>query len=105
MELREKGIVNFVVQPGGVKTDITDSVVGDDLIAIMDGFKQYMTDTLELPGHSMVALAARSLQGDEGRVNWLSGRFWDCEEDLEELIAKKEEIEKKGLYHLRIRKL
>jgi short-subunit dehydrogenase len=105
MELREKGILNFVIQPGAVRTTISESVEGDDLKGLMDGFKEYMIDTEELAGHSMVALAARSLQGEEGGVGWLSGRFWDCEEDLEELIAKREEIEEKGLYQLRIQKL
>jgi hypothetical protein len=50
----------------------------------------------------MVALAAKSLRGE---VRWLSGRYWDVQEDLEEILKRRQEVEEKDLYQLRIRKL
>ena len=70
---------------------------------MMDGYLPYMTDTESLPADSMVALAA--LTEGEGRARLLSGRYWDVQDDLEEILGERERIEREGLYQLRIRKL
>jgi short-subunit dehydrogenase len=111
LELREKGILNFVIHPGNIKTDLNQgaAVIGADMKALMDSWAPYMTDTLELPAQSMVALAVLGLngkgQGGDERVQVLSGRYWDVQDDLEEILGKKGEIEQRNLYQLRIRKL
>jgi len=68
-----------------------------------------MTDALELPAQSMVALAVLSVnekdKGGDEKIKVLSGRYWDVGDDLEEILAKKDEIEERNLYQLRIRKL
>ena len=68
-----------------------------------------MNDTPELGAQSMVALAVlggneKGKGGDE-RVKVLSGRYWDAQDDLEEILNKAGEIEVRNLYQLRIRKL
>ena len=70
---------------------------------------QYMTDDIELPAQSMVALAVlagnNEDKGGDERVKVLSGRYWDVKEDLEQILEKSGEIAERDLYHLRIRKL
>lgn len=70
---------------------------------------QYMTDDIELPAQSMVALAVLAGndedKGGDERVKVLSGRYWDVKEDLEQILEKSGEIAERDLYHLRIRKL
>lgn len=68
-----------------------------------------MIDSIELPAQSMVALAVlagneKGKGGDE-RVKALSGRYWDMNDDLEQILEKSGEIAERDLYHLRIRKL
>jgi hypothetical protein len=68
-----------------------------------------MIDSIDLPGQSMVALAVlagneKDKGGDE-RVKVLSGRYWDTNDDLEQILERSGEIAEKDLYHLRIRKL
>jgi hypothetical protein len=106
MELREEGILNFVIHPGNIETDLNQgsAVVGQDMKELMDSWAPYMIDTLELPAQSMVALAVFSLnakekEGDDS-VEVLSGRYWDVQDDLEEILTKKAEIEERDLYQL-----
>ena len=44
-----------------------------------------LTETTELPGHTIVWLT-------QERREWLAGRYIDCTWDVEELLAKKDEI-------------
>lgn len=107
LELRSQNIYNFVLHPGNIPTDLNQmdsAYLGDEMRDMMRAYVQYMLTQLALPADSMVALAALLYGGDE-RVGVLSGRLWDVEDDLEEMLGKKEEIEEKGLYHLRTRKL
>jgi hypothetical protein len=73
----------------------------------MRGFVLYMNDTVELPAWSMVALALLSGEGEgkDKRVKVLYGRCRDVEEALGMLLEHIKEIEERGLYHLRTRKL
>lgn len=104
-ELRPQGIFNFVIHPGAIATELStgSGVVGEEMKTIMKVFDPYMVDIVELPAWSMVALAA--LVGKDERVGILSGRYLDVTDDLGELLEKNWEIEERGLYHLRIRKL
>lgn len=111
MELREKGILNYIIHPGNIgSTDLTVSegaTVGQDMKDIMKGFADsgLMNDTLALPADSMLALASLSQGEDIEKVRFLSGRYWDVQDNLEEIISQQEEIEKRDLYQLRIRRL
>lgn len=105
LELKVQGIQNFVVHPGSSVSELSagdDSIIGEEMKTIISNYLPYMTDTLALPADSMVALAGLA---EEGKAEFLSGRFWDVAEDLEELMKKKDEIVSEDLYNLRLRKL
>jgi short-subunit dehydrogenase len=106
MELKEKGVLNFLIHPGTIATSLGDQegvALGKDMRDMMDAYVQnYMPDTLELAADSLVALAVYS---GKGEARFLSGRYWDVTEDFGEILAKKGKIEEKNLYQLRIRKL
>ncbi|KAE9369866.1 NAD(P)-binding protein [Stipitochalara longipes BDJ] len=110
MELREQGVLNFLIQPGAMVTDLgRDAVVGTEFQEMLGGWAKYMTDDIELPAQSMVALAVlagnEKGKGVDERIKVLSGRYWDVKDDLEQILEKTEEIAERDLYHLRIRKL
>jgi short-subunit dehydrogenase len=111
MELREKGIFNYLIHPGNIKstslTHSSEATVGQEMKDMLDGFKKSgaMDDTTALPADSMVALAALSQGNEKERIGVLSGRYWDVQDDLEELLAQQEGIQKRGLYQLRVRRL
>jgi hypothetical protein len=44
-------------------------------------------------------------KGGDERAKVLSGRYWDTNDDLEQILERSGEIAEKDLYHLRIRKL
>lgn len=105
LELKTLGIQNFVIHPGANISDLStkeESVKSEEMKQYLAAFHPYMTDTLDLASDSMVALAGLA---QEGKVGFLSGRYWDVTEDLEELIKKGDEIESGDLYNLRLRKL
>jgi len=111
MELREKGVYNYLIHPSNVgSTSLTlaaEATVGDEMKGLMKGFKDSgaMDDTTALPADSMVALASL-MQGEEReKVSVLSGRYWDVQDDLEQLLAQEEEIQRRDLYQLRVRRL
>ena len=132
MELREQGVLNFLVQPGAMVTDLgVEAVVGNEVQEMLGGWAkvsllfsfhlvyrdermetdcvQYMIDDIALPAQGMVALAVLAGNGkDKGgdeRVKLLSGRYLDLKDDLEQTLEKSGEIAERDLYHLRIRKL
>lgn len=105
MELKSQGIQNFVIHPGTLVSELSsgdESIIGEEMKSMLAPYVKYFADTLDLPSHSMVALAGLA---EEGKAGFLSGRFWDAAEDLEELMQKKDQIESEDLYNLRLRKL
>ncbi|KAH8777217.1 hypothetical protein BGZ57DRAFT_953036 [Hyaloscypha finlandica] len=110
MELRELGVLNFLIQPGTMATHLgRGAVIGGGFGELLSGYAKYMIDSIDLPAQSMVALAVlagneKDKGGDE-RVKRLSGRYWDVSDDLEQILEKSAEIAERDLYHLRIRKL
>lgn len=113
LELAPLGILNFIVHPGVVKTALSrgkgatgegDLVVGNEMKEIRKSYEEYLVDEPELAAQTFVALAVLATEGDE-RVRTLSGRYFDVEEDLEEVLDRYEEIEKGDLYKLGLKKL
>lgn len=106
MELKSHGILNYLVHPGAINsTGLSQQegvILGKEMQDMNDGYLPYMIDTMELAADSLVALAVYSQKGD---ATFLSGRYWDVEEDLAEILAKKGEVEEKNLYMLKIKKL
>jgi len=107
LELQSQGIKNFVIHPGAIKTNIADGAYGEEMSEFVKSFDGFVLDKVELPAWSMVALAvlAGDGPGKDERVDMLSGKYWDVNDDLGELLEKKKEIEEKNLYDLRVRKL
>jgi hypothetical protein len=105
MELKTQGIQNFVIHPGVVVSELSSgdsSIIGEEMKSMLAPYVKYFADTLDLPSHSMVALAGLA---EEGKAGFLCGQFWDAAEDLEELMQKRDQIESEDLYNLRLRKL
>ncbi|GBE89719.1 Short chain dehydrogenase citE [Sparassis crispa] len=72
-----QGIIAFAVHPCGTPTDMNAHVPPE--------IKKPFIDTPELAAHTMVWLVRE-------RREWLSARYVSCEWDVEELLAKKEDI-------------
>lgn len=67
----------YSIHPGALKTDLTSDVPQE--------YQYLFCDTLELPAHSLVWLVKE-------RRKWLAGRYLNCVWDVEEVLAKKDEI-------------
>jgi len=76
-EYEEQGLLAFTMHPGGVKTELAT------------GMPEYMhvvlTDTAELCGDNVTWMT-------QVRQEWLNGRFYSVTWDVDELLAKKDEI-------------
>jgi len=61
-----------------------------------------MNDTQELSAQNVVTLAVlagnEKREGGHERVTVLSGRYWDAQDDLEEILEEAGEIKEKNLY-------
>jgi len=76
-EYGSQGVVSFAVHPGSIATDMGDM--------LPEPMKVTLVDTIEIASHSIVWLAGE-------RREWLSGRYFACQWDVDELTAKKQEI-------------
>ncbi|KAI1375880.1 NAD(P)-binding protein [Hypoxylon crocopeplum] len=86
-EYEERGLVCFAIHPGGVKTELASNM---PLY-----MHRVLVDEPQLPGDSLAWLAK------EHRP-WLSGRYISANWDMEELVAKKDEIVKGDLLKFRL---
>ncbi|KAI0729731.1 putative oxidoreductase [Fomitopsis betulina] len=76
-EYGDKGVLAFAVHPGAVATDMGNQMP--------DAFKHILVDTPEIAAHGVLWLVRE-------RPEWLSGRYFSCQWDIDELAARKEEI-------------
>lgn len=76
-EYKDKGVLAIAVHPGSIPTDMAASMP-DELMHIL-------VDTLEVATHTIVWLVNE-------RRDWLAGRYVACQWDVDELLAKKQEI-------------
>ena len=81
MEYGGRGIIAIAYHPGTVMTEMLNRLPQE----ILDGVP--FTDTPELSGDMVVWMTKE-------RRQWLSGRYIDCNWDVSELEAKKDEIMK-----------
>lgn len=74
MELKEKGILNYLIHPGTIATGLGNqegATSGKGMKDMLDVYVQnYMPDTLELAADSMVALAVHSERGGCRVLEW-----------------------------------
>ncbi|KAJ5991569.1 hypothetical protein N7499_003985 [Penicillium canescens] len=77
LEYGDEGLLTFCVNPGAIKTKITEGAP--------EKVRDALPDRPDIAGDTIAWLAAE-------RREWLGGRYVSCPWDMEELIAKKDEI-------------
>ncbi|KAJ8115993.1 hypothetical protein OPT61_g2480 [Boeremia exigua] len=77
LEYEDQGLLTFCVNPGAIKTKITETSP--------EAVRNAFPNRPEIAGDTIVWLAAE-------RREWLGGRYMDCPWDMEEVMAKKDEI-------------
>lgn len=87
LELGGDGILAYALAPGGVKTDMADGFPSQH--------HDKLTDTPQLVADTLVFLTSE-------RREWLRGRYVDSRWDMQELLAKREEIENRDLLKIRM---
>lgn len=88
LEYGAQGLLTFCVNPGAIKTAMTENAPA----AVRDA----LPDRADLAGDSIVWLGGE-------RREWLAGRYVSCQWDVEELIRKREEVGDKLGEWLRVR--
>lgn len=86
-EYGEQGLLAFGIHPGGVPTELA--------LKMPEALHNQLVDTPELAGDAMVWLTAE-------RRDWLAGRYVSANWDAEELLQKREAIEKGDLLKVRL---
>lgn len=77
LEYADQALVAYCVNPGAIKTKITETAP--------EAVRNSFPNRPEIAGDTIVWLASE-------RREWLGGRYVDCPWDMEELLAKKDEI-------------
>lgn len=85
-EYGEEGILSYSVHPGAVKTELGDTLAPN--------YRQFLVDTPEMSGDSVVWLTSE-------RREWLAGRYVSASWDMKDLLDKREKIVKED--HLKMR--
>lgn len=106
-ENEDYGIVVFTINPGNVRTSMTEylhdsEVVGQRAPWMQQNWRQRFAEATDTPIERSVTLV---LQLAAGQADVLSGRYIDAENDLTELLHRAGEIQSKDLYTLRLREL
>lgn len=107
IENKEYGIVVFAINPGNVRTSMTEylhdsEVVGQRAPWMQQNWRQRFAEATDTPIERSVTLV---LQLALGQADVLSGRYIDAEDNLTELLDHADEIQSKDLYTLRLREL
>ncbi|KAF4414792.1 NADP(+)-dependent dehydrogenase [Fusarium acutatum] len=83
----EQGLWASCVNPGAIKIKITAGA--------LEAVRNVLPDRLAIAGDTIAWLAS-------DRKEWLGGRYISCPWDMEELVAKKDEIAKEDALKLRL---
>ena len=86
-EYGEQGILAFGIHPGGVATELA--------LRMPEALHAGLQDKPELAGDAMVWLTAE-------RRDWLAGRYVSVNWDAQELLEKREKIEREDLLKVRM---
>lgn len=78
VEYEDQGLLTFCVNPGAIKTKLSEGKLPDSL-------RDKFPHRAEMPGDTIAWLAAE-------RREWLGGRYVSCHWDMEELMGKRDEI-------------
>ena len=98
-EVEGRGVAVFAISPGFVRTELIESVVRSEAGSRYLPELGERTDALapELAGELVAELAT-------GRADALTGRFLHVLDDLDDLIARADELRSDDLYALRFRR-
>uniref|UniRef100_A0A060T0Z9 ARAD1C12430p n=1 Tax=Blastobotrys adeninivorans TaxID=409370 RepID=A0A060T0Z9_BLAAD len=77
LEYGDQGLVAICINPGAIKTKITEHAP--------EAVRDALPDRPDVAGDTIAWMAAE-------RREWLAGRYVSCQWDMEELVAKMEEI-------------
>jgi NAD(P)-dependent dehydrogenase (short-subunit alcohol dehydrogenase family) len=103
VELADSGVSVFAIQPGTVRTAMTDAALRDESAAFwLPWLAQTFQEGRDVPPEKAAQLV---LFLASGRADGLSGRFFDVAEDAEGMVQRAEEVKAKDLYLLRMGKL
>src|SRR5258708_20860851 len=101
-ETREYGVAVFAIQPGLVRTPLTEAVAASNAsIAgriISEGMRADFDKGQHVPPEHCARLV---VQLASGKADMLSGRFVDVYDDIDELIRRTAEIARDDLYSLK----
>jgi NAD(P)-dependent dehydrogenase (short-subunit alcohol dehydrogenase family) len=86
-EYGEKGLLVYGVHPGGIKTELG--------LGLPEMYHEILNDTVELAGDAFVWLSKEKRE-------WLAGRYFDVQWDVDELEKKREVIVKNELLKVRL---
>ena len=105
IENKEHGIFVFAINPGNVRTSMTEylhdsEVVGQRAPWMQENWRERFAQATDTPIERSVNLVLRLATG---QADTLSGRYIDVEDDLTELLARADEIQSQDLYTLRLR--
>lgn len=73
----EQSVIAFAINPGAIVTEMA--------LRLPEEFHHIFVDTPELASHTMVWFVRE-------RREWLAGRYFSCNWDVDELEAKKQDI-------------
>jgi NAD(P)-dependent dehydrogenase (short-subunit alcohol dehydrogenase family)/uncharacterized protein YndB with AHSA1/START domain len=102
-EARPHGVAVFPMGPGTVRTAMSEySLNSPEGRQWLPWFKRIFDDGLDLPPERPAELAVRLASG---RYDALSGLTLNPRDDLDEILARLEEVERDKLYSMRLRAL
>ena len=102
-ETREFGISVFAIQPGTVRTAMSEySLNSEEGKKWLPWFRRIFDEGLDVPPQRPAQFV---LELASGKADALSGRFLTVSDDLDAILKEVAEVEKGELYLLRLRKL
>ena len=102
-ELLNSGISVFAIDPGTVRTAMTQHLLDSEAGKMwLPWFRKLFDQGRDVPPDKAAQLVMHLASG---RADALSGRFLGVADDLPKLLEQLEEVKRSGLYTLRVRKL
>jgi NAD(P)-dependent dehydrogenase (short-subunit alcohol dehydrogenase family) len=102
-ELVNSGVSVFAIDPGTVRTAMTEHVLESEAgKKWLPWFRKLFDQGRDVPAEKAAQLV---VQLASGRADALSGRFLGVADDLAKLLGRLEEVKRGGLYALRVGKL
>jgi len=104
METRDQGIAVFAINPGTVRTPMSDYVVQTQIVKqkapmVQQWYQHLYQSGQDTPIDQVIRLV---LFLASGQADSLSGCFLSVDDDVEELIRHADEIQQNGQYRLRL---